>query len=176
LDFNAPFEEFVRRKGYDIPHGTTVGQAHLPDCYDIDPAEASKLVQEFFHAPTFGNLPALEGAVEAVQHLRREGWEFVAITACPEFVHHQRHRNLVHVFGIEFRDVLYSGFGGCKKDILTGFAPSVWVEDNVGHAEIGVGLGYNTFLINQLHNRDKETSATRVDTWAGIKERLCTDD
>lgn len=174
LDFNAPFETFARERGYDIPHGATVGQAHLPDCFDIDPADAAKLVQEFFHAPTFGNLPPLEGAMQAVQRLYGAGWEFVAITACPDFVHDRRHRNLIHVFGIEFRDVLYSGFGGCKKDILSGFTPSVWVEDNVGHAEIGLELGYDTFLINQRHNLDKATKATRVDTWAEIEERLCT--
>lgn len=174
LDFNAPFEKFAREMGHPVPIGATVGQAHLPDCYDIDPAEAAKLVQAFFEDAAFGNLPPIAGSQDVVQRLHAGGWDFVAITACPDSVHNRRLENLRYVFGIEFRDVIYSGFGGCKKDILSGFTPSVWVEDNVGHAEIGHDLGFNTFLINQLHNHGKETNATRVDTWSQIEERLCT--
>lgn len=174
LDFNEPFEEFIRSQGHDIPYGATEGQAHLPACFDVSQEVADELVRTFFLDATFGALPPIAGAQDVVQRLHKDGWKFVAITACPDSVHELRRQNLKDVFGFDM-EVHYSGFGGCKKDILTKYAPTVWVEDNVGHAEVGLELGYETFLINQRHNRDATTGATRVDTWLEIEERLCSE-
>jgi phosphoglycolate phosphatase-like HAD superfamily hydrolase len=176
LDFNAKWEGFVRDRGIAIPHeGFLQGHCRLTDALGIDEAVEMKLVTEFFGSDHFYNLPAVEGAPEALQRLHSEGWRFVAVTACPngEAVVAGRRGNLERALGVPFDAVHTTGVGGCKRDVLSMFAPTVWVEDHYQNAVTGHELGYRTFLIDQTHNRHHEALMTRVGNWSEIASQLC---
>ncbi len=176
LDFNSKWEVFVRDKGVHIPYeGFLQGHCRLTDAIGMDEAEEMMLVNEFFASEHFYNLPAVDGAQEALQRLYSEDWRFVAVTACPngEAVVAGRKGNLERALGVPFVAVHTTGVGGCKRDVLSMFAPTVWVEDHYQNAVTGHELGYRTFLINQTHNRHHDAPMTRVDTWAEIASQLC---
>jgi hypothetical protein len=170
LDFNSKWETFVRDRGVAIPYeGYLQGHCRLTDALGLDEAREMELIAEFFDSEHFYDLPAVKGAQEAVQRLYAAGWRFVAVTACPngEAVVAGRKGNLERALGIPFLAVHTTGVGGCKRDVLSMFGPTVWVEDH--------DLGYRTFLINQTHNRHNDAPMTRVDTWAEIADQLCTE-
>lgn len=174
LDFNSPLEEFMRENGHDVPHGHLEGQCHLWKVMGYTPQAADAIIHDFFDSDYFGKLPPLRGSVEPVQRLYSEGWRFVAISACPATIPSKiRQENLQNAFGIPFEEVHLSGFGGCKRNILEMFHPTIWVEDHVKNAHVGQELGFDTFLIDQKHNRDAEISVTRVSGWEEIFNKLC---
>ncbi len=176
LDFNSKWEVFVRDAGVEIPYpGFLQGHCRLTDALGMDEAEEMRLVGEFFASDHFYDLPAVEGAQEALQRLYSEGWSFVAVTACPsgEAVSAGRKGNLERALGVPFHAVHTTGVGGGKHGVLSMFAPTVWVEDHFHNAVTGHELGYRTFLINQTHNLHHDAPMARVDTWAEIVEQLC---
>jgi hypothetical protein len=175
LDFNAGFEDFLRNVvGMDVAEGQLDGHSHLPNAVEgITPDVAKSLVHRFFDDPMFGALPALKGAPEATQRLYEHGWRFVGISACPVGVGADiRKKNLELMLEVPFEAVHLSGYDGCKRSILESFDPCVWVEDNVNHAHVGHELGYKTYLIDQLHNRDSDVLVTRVKSWSEIADDL----
>lgn len=174
LDFNRPLEQFMIANGHDVTEGQLEGECHLWKVIGCTPQTADAIIHEFFESEHFAQLPPFNDAVEPIQRLYNEGWRFVGISACPHSVDPQiRHSNLESAFGVPFEKVYHSGFGGCKRDILERFEPTVWVEDHVRNAHIGYKLGYKTFLIDQKHNRNAEVYVTRVSGWKEISDALC---
>lgn len=175
LEFNIGFEDYLRdERGFDLPQGALIGHSQLPNAIPISHAEADVLVHDFFAHEGFAKLPALIGAPEATQRLYEAGWRFVGISACPVSVGPERRKkNLEEMLGIPIEQVLLSGYAGCKKSFLESFSPTVWVEDNIGHAMVGHELGYRTYLIDQGHNRDADVTVKRVFNWTEIADDLC---
>ncbi len=176
LDFNIPWEEFLRERGVTIPYeGYLQGHCRLTDALGMDEEKELALVSDFFASDHFFNLPAIKGAKEALQSLHSDGWEFIAVTACPnsDGVAEGRKANLERVLEVPFLAVHTTGVGGCKRDILSTLSPTVWVEDHFNNALTGHELGYRTFLINQTHNNHHDAPMTRVDNWSEIVTMLC---
>lgn len=175
LDFNSKWEIFVAERGVAIPYeGFLQGHCRLTDALGLDEEVEMNLVYEFFDSEHFYDLPAVKGAREALQRLYSAGWQFIAVSACPngESVSEGRKRNLEAVLGVPFLAVHTTGVGGGKRAALAQFAPTVWVEDHFENAVTGHELGYRTFLINQLHNNHHDAPMTRVDTWGEIADSL----
>ena len=175
LNFNIPWENFVESKGVEIPHrGFLQGHCRLTDALGVDEELEMELLGEFFSSQEFYDLPALTGAPEALQLLHSDGWTFSAITACPDgdLVSERRKNNLERVLGVPFTDVHITGVGGCKRNALSRYHPTVWVEDHFQNAVVGHEMGFRTFLMNQKHNRGHSAPMTRVDNWAEIVRHL----
>lgn len=175
LNFNEALEVYIREMhDPELPVGCLEGQSTLVTALGYPTELANNIIYDFFDTHHFGKLPPLNDAVEHVQALYRDGWEFVAISACPPSAGADiRRQNLVEVFGIPFADVHLTGFHIDKRDILTGITDrTVWVEDHVINASIGHELGYRTFLMDQKHNWGAETPAQRVTSWSEIAEAL----
>ncbi len=176
LDFNGPFEDYLIERGVDIPApGHLEGHCRLSEAIDVSVEEEAMFVADFFRSDFYYRLPALEDAAEAVQRLYSDGWSFVAISACPDekSVLEGRKTNLEAALGIPFRAVHSTGINGCKREVLSNFAPSVWVEDHYLNAVSGHQLGYQTFLIDQKHNRHHVAPMPRVNSWKEIVAHLC---
>ncbi len=176
LDFNVSFESYLRSIDYigdQYPIGFLKGENNLAAVMGIPAEESAQLVHDFFETSHFSELPAIEGSVEAVQSLYRDGWRFIAISACPSSVGAEaRKSNLENVFNIPFEEVHLTGFGGCKREILSQFKPTIWVEDHVGHANVGHELGYRSYLLTHKHNKGVRTDAFRMDDWWGIVDDI----
>lgn len=177
LNFNTKWEEFIRLAGIEIPHrGFLQGHCRLTDAIGLDEETEMALLRDFCKSDHFYDLPAVEGAQEALQSLSGEGWKFVAVTACPdgEAVSEGRKANLERVLGVPFEAVHITGIGGCKKGVLSRFTPTVFVEDSFHNATMAHDLGYRTFLMNQTHNEHHDAPMARVNTWAEIVSHICT--
>lgn len=175
LDFVAKWEPFLVENGVHLPEpGFLKGHCRLTDALGMDVALETELLNKFFDSSAFYDLPAIEGAPEALQALYRHDWRFVAVTACPngKGVSEARRGNLEAVLGVPFEEVYTTGIGGCKRDILASFTPTVFVEDNFENALIGQELGYQTFLISQKHNLHHDAPMIRVDHWSEIVDQL----
>lgn len=175
LNFNRPFETFLRERGMNIPIGSMDGYNNLPDAFpNVTQEETDSLVLEFFSCDMFDNLPPINGSREAVEYLHNEGWEFVGISACPVSVGADRRKaNLEKSLGVPFQEVILSGLTECKGNYLRNFDPAVWVEDNASHSNIGHELGHRCYLIDMLHNRGKIARGKRVSNWKEIVDDLC---
>ncbi len=137
----------------------------LASRYNMSVSDVNDLVQEFHTSASFEHLQPLPGAVSAVKHLA-EWFPLVVITACgthPQTAH-MRRKNLEHVFGAVFEQVWLTDTFEEKNQYLAQYAPSYWVEDHGGNAELGLKFGHTCMLVNAPHNQaDWAHEVIRVD-------------
>ncbi len=170
LDFNNQWRRWLATQGHDLPCLYSV--ARLAEMPGFDEEIERDLVHRFFDSAEAYDIPALKHASEALQSLYKRGWRFVAVTACPlsPGMEERRKANLEATMGVPFEAVHVSGFLGDKRDILSRFEPTVWVEDNYHNAQVGHDLGYLTFLIDYGHNIRADMPFIPVKSWAEISE------
>ncbi len=172
LCFSDPFQDWLQQRGYDSDKRLREVY-HINKLVDVTDEEGLRLIYEFStenDAENMATLPPEPDALEIVPRLYREGFRFVAISACvssPQ-MRQQRIRNLERVFGFPWRDVSLVGLRGSKEAHLHRYSPTYWVEDNHRHADIGAKLGHTAFLLDRLHNANAEPDVIRVDDWHQI--------
>ncbi len=123
----------------------------------------------------FGNLPAFNDAANVIPELADAGCRLVAISACINSagVHAKRRRNLKRAFGRDFAAVHCLGLDVAKTNVLSAYAPAVFVEDNPYQAAHGVALGHKCFLLDRTYNRGVDTPGVhRVASWYDILDIL----
>lgn len=137
----------------------------------------TQLVWQFVEDGGFFDLKPMDGAPEAFQSLHSDGWEFVAITACPdgEGFSERRKANLEHALGVPFRDVHITGLHQGKKEALSLYPPAVWVEDNFHNAIVGHRLGHRSYLRYhgyKADDREAEVPFSKVSSWEEILQDI----
>jgi len=128
---------------------------------------------------SFGRLPALDGAVDALQAVHKAGRGIHVITACsntPDVVQ-MRRQNLLEVFGDIFSSLLCVDLHEGKGSHLARFQGGIWVEDNYQNAIDGAREGHQAFVLrapyNKIHEEDDhEHPVIFVDRWADIIPHL----
>jgi hypothetical protein len=176
LQFCAPFQAFAQRRGV-----ATAG--NLREIYDIaeflqrDREGAEAFLQEFV-AEEGHRQPAEPCAKTVLPELAEQGYEFVGITACghdPAFKL-DRINNLRWEFGFPFSGLLTVDLQGSKRELLSWFAPAIWVEDHFEHAVTGAELGHRVFLMDKPYNAGLvHPGVTRVTGWNMIATILAAD-
>jgi hypothetical protein len=123
----------------------------------------------------FGNLPALPGAVDAVNAFAHQGRDLHIITSCStsqEAIQY-RHDNLMNIFGNAFESIHCVGLRDSKRPILDSFRPALWVEDKFENALVGQASGHRSYLIRASHNAGYDAAGKGpnldwVDGWSDI--------
>lgn len=176
LSFSEAFQRWAREQGHAITQciheaGTVEGALGLsiPDAHEI--------IMEFLISDAFGKIEPEPCALEILPQLHRDGYRFVAITACDPnpLTVALRERNLRDAFGFAFEDVIAVGFTGGegKGPSLRRYQPTIWVEDNFNHAVLGADIGHNSLLINRSANHGMSDSRLRrVGNWHEIATLL----
>lgn len=176
LDFARPFQMWAKSKGYAFDGCMREMTGGIPALLDISRFEADRLVTEFIlESDEFAMLPPEPCAEKVLPELHRAGFEFVAITATINNtdVWRRRRQNLVSAFGFPFKEVRLTGLGECKGSALRGYDPTVWVEDNFGHAVTGAEIGHDSYVLTRGYNVDLEhPKVTRLTGWYEIADRL----
>lgn len=158
----------------------------LRDCNNIEdwlgcPYESTrKLIEQFNQCKDhFPYITAYPEAVTYVNRLKREGWSFVAITACTDdaWTHDARRENLEKYFPGVFDTIHCVGLGQEKTKFLERYQPTWWIDDKPRHAEEGGRLGHKAFLMEQQYNVNfKCRLSKRVKGWREIYDCINTDD
>lgn len=157
LDYVTGFAEWCRDQGLPV--------TGRPDDWNMAPwlgvsrEECRRLIVEFSLSPAFAELPAMPGAVDAVECLHDAGYLFVLVTSCgddPKTVARRRD-NLERLFGKRFAAMHVLPLGADKTSILKSYRPTIYMEDNVPHALAARSLGHTVFVQRNTLNRRLET-------------------
>lgn len=124
--------------------------------FNIEHDKVIQMVTEFNHSELFHNLPPVDGAIETIHQLKREGFKIIAITACgtaPD-IHKARIKNMKNVFGDVFEDIQLVDMFQCKRDRLLEFKGSgyIWIEDNIKNYYTGLECGLQSLLLKTDFN------------------------
>lgn len=176
LDWGGHFEAWYRKVAPNF--GSKAPTTPMRDAYNIeewlncDLATTRHLIMQFNYCKDhFPYITAYDHAVTYVNRMKREGWDFVAITACAddEWTHDARRENLERDFPGVFDTIHCVGLGAPKTKYLERYKPTWWVDDKVKHAEEGGRLGHKSFLMTQPYNVDHDpTHCKRVSNWHDI--------
>ena len=146
---------------------------NIQKLFGVDMPTLLELVEKIHRSKLMETVPAMECASVVLPELHREGFKFVAITAClnDKETLRMRRKNLEDVFGFEWDDIHCVGMVNSKKDALKLYEPSFWVDDLYHHTEAGFECGHKSFLIDKPYNRDNDhPEITRVKDWYDIAE------
>jgi hypothetical protein len=126
--------------------------------YNIDAAQAKKLIKIFNESAAIGFLPALRDAVYYVKRLHEEhGYVFHCITSLSldPAAGKLREMNLKKLFGdTAFERVVCLDTGADKNGALEEYRDSGcwWFEDKIENAVVGHNLGLRAVLVEHGHN------------------------
>jgi hypothetical protein len=175
LHWEWMFDFWMAKHGYakSNPKAYTTGEA-----YDISHEEGDRLCTMFNETVYIRNLPPYRDAIRYTRKLHEEhGYVFHVITSIGSdpLVIESRVENLHRVFGRSmFFDITCLHHSISKETVLSQYANSGcwWVEDHPKNYQLGIDLGLNCLLMNQLYNQDIDASGRRVNNWKQIYEAI----
>lgn len=129
--------------------------------------EAINMIHEFNHGVHFAGLLPIDGAEIATRVLWEMGHTLHVVTSCsrnPD-VRKMRSYNLDRYFPGRFSSLTCLNLGESKAETLTGFGPSIWVEDNYHSALHGLEAGHRSFMLRCPHNREWEADSVPEIEW-----------
>ena len=176
LSWTHSFEWWMKRKGYKKKETSYF----VDKQYGISDEKARVLVDHFNESAAIGFLPPLRDAIKYVRKFHEErGAVFHAITSFGQerYAVQLREQNLKRVFGeTVFERIHCLPCGADKAEALKRYEGSgwIWVEDHAINANVGAGLGLNTFLMSHPYNWESsvDPDVKRVDTWKEIYEAI----
>jgi FMN phosphatase YigB (HAD superfamily) len=174
LRFAEPFEEWVMAQGIKINQGWRKTY-DIRDMIASDSREDHLALIKGYAEAHRGSQPAVDCAAEVIPHLQKQGYRFVAITACgnDQKFREERIRNLEKAFGFTWDAVHTVSMQGSKRAALALYPPSIWVEDNFKHAVVGADLGHRSFILTRPHNEGlSDERVSRVSCWRSLRIHL----
>lgn len=176
FDWEWGFDLFMQSQGYDVrPGGEDEYLMHLR--YTCDDATARRKIKEFNESSSIAFLPPLRDAVEYVQRLHSEGWQFTCITSLSSLssAYDFRRRALDREFGPGvIKELVCLPTGADKHEALEPYRDSRlwWVEDKPENADVGYHMGLNSILMEHGHNADHKCPYPTVKNWKEIYELI----
>ena len=136
---------------------------------------AEQLIKEFNTSVEFENILPGYDSLEVLPRLRQK-YNFIGITACgsdPVTVE-LRKRNIEKYFPVIFSDIFCVDRCQDKQPFLEKYENAIWVEDSYNNAIMGRNAGHKTFLVDHLHNRNKNDykDIIVVDNWLDIEQNI----
>lgn len=167
LDFASGFYDFISEThGIEIPEEAKSNYYIYKDL-GLENYNQQEIMTDYAHSEHFTRLPAKECAKQVLQQLRKDGWRFVAITACDTGLERQCHKktyqnrmdNLEAHFGNIFEDLHLSNWERGKTEFLKRYEPTWWIDDRVSHAEDGHKLGHKSIV---MHTEDYKRQENKL--------------
>ena len=172
LKWEEAFDDFMAGQGL-----TKKDQGHfnLRKHYPEVPAEALNTYISVFNESAYMRyLEPMDGAVEYVTKLAKEGYKFSVITSqtLNKVANRAREDNLKEVFGDVFEDFTFLETGQGKYFALQKFdMGTIWIDDKPDNVESGKVLGLVPILLDLPHNRsynNKQMNIQRANSWKDI--------
>lgn len=171
-DWEWGFDRFMKSQGYSVrPGGDDEYHMHLR--YTCDEHTAKQKIHEFNESPAIAFLPPLRDAVEYVQKLHNEGWQFHCITSLSKLpsAWDFRRKALDRDFGPGvISELICLPTGADKDQALEPYRDSelYWIEDKPENADVGHKMGLRSILMRHGHNTDHECPYPKVQNWQEI--------
>lgn len=173
LDWEIQFHNWMKERGHSIVRYDVYD---IGETYSMAYNKAESLVEDFNTSAYVIDLPSFRDAISGIASLRDGGYSFIAITSIGDNYHTDmlRRINLENCFGKNvFREI--HCINENKRPLLEKYKDisDFWIEDTPKNAEIGIEIGYKTFLFNHLHNQFyMNDKVIRVDKWKEISETI----
>lgn len=152
---------------------------HLEEVWNCTRDEAIRRVGEFYevHDPQY--IPAIEGAHETLNRLKKRN-EFFIITGRPHSQRTKTEKTVDFHFPNIFNEIHFTDFFSkrgnalTKADICQSLTIDIFVEDNHKWAHQVAEKGIPTILMNKPWNQEPIThsNVTRVHNWKEIEQRI----
>ena len=177
LDWEFAFTQWMETQGHDLQNKNSY---YIDKAFDLSSGKAGRLVHTCNESAAIGFLPPLRDAQYYIKKLHEKyQYRFIAITSLSlnPYAKKLRVKNLNKLFGSNaFKKVICLGCGAPKDEALTKTAAeypgSVWIEDKMVNADLGVSLGLDTLLMSHGHNIDYEGKAKTVRNWEEIHRHI----
>lgn len=176
FNWQKSFEKWILREGRYQPTEPLGNYWNVEQWLNISDDEGTELIQEFNHMeefwPDFEPLPRVQ---ENVEILHKEGFKFVAITACAtdDWTHSKRWENLQKCFGQAFDTLHCVGLWQSKRSTLARYRSAYWVDDKFNHALDGALEGHKSYLMSYPWNVDShDERLIRVSSWDDITKDI----
>lgn len=182
---NRAMMEFVNKEfGTNLTWDdyTAPGEYHQywEKIWGVSNEEAERRYQAFVEAESHGNLPLIDGATQAIDHLKKR-FELVIITARDHKHKDETHQWLAQHFPQTFKDVLFlplneeDGKKVHKAVVAKEIGASYLIDDNVDHCTVAHQAGITALLFgdygwNKHHQIPK--GVIRVKDWQAVKEHF----
>ncbi|UVK46781.1 hypothetical protein BPNPMPFG_002490 [Mesorhizobium sp. AR07] len=179
LDWQRGFRQWVYANHGIKPEAKGPKSWSLAKWLGVPEARCMELIIDFNSTQAFGELYAMDGAIDAVHKLHQAGHHITVLTSCSgdAVTFARRRANLQRVFGTMVERVVCLALGESKRGWLDVLKQGVWVEDNYKNAMVGVEAGHDTYMMRRRHNRSDEPDAypaiTWVDDWRPILSLFC---
>jgi FMN phosphatase YigB (HAD superfamily) len=173
LDWEYAFGIWMEQHGFTLVPGSQFDYS-MGTRYNIDAAQATRLIKIFNESAAIGFLPPLRDAMFYVKRLHEEhGYRFHCITSLSldPNAGKLREMNLRKLFGkTAFERVLCLDTGADKHDALAEYRDSgcYWIEDKPENADVGHNLGLQSILMEHGHNMNHECPYPVVKNWREI--------
>lgn len=175
VDFFSTFKAWMEKeKGHTTPHTHEAVKDYdtvFADMYPHLPVEWQRpLIGEFLNHPHFSKLQPLEGALEAVAHIRalHPGARFVALSSIApvETVVRARREHLIP-FGMD--DFIPVGAHASKAEALARINATVFFDDHHLQIADAEAKGIRAVLVDQPWNRAYSVQH-RLKHWRDVKD------
>lgn len=177
LQFSSAFTKWMTATQGIVPTMPCEDARTVEELFGISMTDALPFITEFFRTPEFTMIAPFDCAANIIPDLRRDGYKFVAITACeasPEIEQARRH-NLREAFGFDFDEVHLTGlFVPSGKDpYLKRYDSTIFVEDNEEHALSGANIGHTALLLPRKRNEHfSHDKVVRINDWHDVANML----
>lgn len=181
LNWEYAFNVWMDAHGFETVPGSQFDYS-MGTRYNIDAAQAKKLIKIFNESAAIGFLPALRDAVYYVKRLHEEhGFVFHCITSLSldPNAGKLREMNLKKLFGdTAFERVVCLDTGADKTEALEEYRDSgcYWIEDKPENAEVGHNLGLRSILMEHGHNMNYLCPYPVVKNWKEIYSIIAPND
>mgnify|MGYP003646801054 FL=1 len=170
LKWEPAFSSWMASKGYTVKTPNVYKQSTR---YGLEQDLADDLVERFNESAWMGYLKPMEGAVEWIDKLGREGYIVECLTSQSEDVcaGDIRRYNLAQVFGDEvILECTCIATGADKDEHLKKWEPGHWwIEDKPANCIAGLKAGHKPILITHEYNKDFEHEGViRANSWEDI--------
>lgn len=178
-DVDGVILDWVKTFGeYAVSRGFTLRMEHpktweMTEWFGATTEQIRELISDMNSSAIFESIPAFPDA-QKVLPILAEKYDLVAITSCSSdaLTVERRIKNL-ELIDVKFKDVHCLDFNVSKKDLLSAYPTTLWVEDRFEGAESGVETGHKSFLINRSYNLNQfHQKIVKVDSWHQIHSLL----
>ena len=162
LDFDRAFNQYAKRIGIkEKPLGI-----HTRIAYNLTKKEQYDWLREFTKEPEFSEMRTISGSYQALSWFKDQGYFNIVIT---NWDYPNRYHNLKAQFGNTIDAVHLNGFGNSKKEFLSRFKPTIFIEDDPKKAVEGLECGHTCFLLKtDINHGDCPSGIKLVNNWFEI--------
>ncbi len=173
LDCSGPLWEHTRNRLGREPNSGPFETYSVAEAFDIPTEVEREIVGEFIASPCFFKMKMSDDAKAAMRYFKNEGAKIIAITSAQndEKTKIGRMENFKREAGFDLDDI-HLTLGKSKKEALSAYPPSIFVDDLPENCEVAHGVGHISLLIGHGYNSNFSGSYRRVSGWAEIIEHV----